>query len=100
MEVKKQRKLVCPVCGAEMNTVSRYDVEIDICNKCHGVWLDRGELNKIVDSVSGIYDNLAKYLPDDTKYQITKEENPNEGISYYQEENDDVNYLKKIFEID
>ncbi len=29
----------------------RYDVEIDICPKCKGVWLDKGELEKIVERV-------------------------------------------------
>lgn len=92
MEVKEQRKLICPICGGEMKTVSRYDVEIDICKQCKGIWLDRGELNKIVNSVSSIYDNLREILPDDTIYQIKKEQ-PDEP-DY------DKDYLKKIFEID
>ncbi len=29
-------------------TVIRYEVEIDVCPRCRGVWLDRGELDKII----------------------------------------------------
>ena len=102
MEVTEQRKLTCPVCGGEMRTVSRYDVEIDICNKCQGVWLDRGELNKIVDSVSAIYDNLHAFLPDDTAYQLKKNLEEEEGSTLVDryDEDYDKNYLKKIFELD
>lgn len=101
MEVNNQRKLCCPVCGGEMRTVSRYDVEIDICNNCKGVWLDRGELNKIVNSVSAIYDSLHESLPDDTLYQKKKEMETNQDgqlVDRYDPDYD-KNYLKKIFEI-
>lgn len=41
----------CPVCK-EINLVisTRDGVEIDYCPECRGVWLDRGELDKIIDS--------------------------------------------------
>ena len=39
----------CPVDGAELTMAERQGVEIDYCPKCRGVWLDRGELDKIID---------------------------------------------------
>ncbi len=39
----------CPVDGAELVMADRHGVEIDYCPKCRGVWLDRGELDKIID---------------------------------------------------
>jgi Zn-finger nucleic acid-binding protein len=39
----------CPVDGAELKMMDRQGVEIDYCPKCRGVWLDRGELDKIID---------------------------------------------------
>lgn len=40
----------CPVCVQTTLTVSdRQGVEIDFCPKCRGVWLDRGELDKILE---------------------------------------------------
>ncbi|MDA8096752.1 MAG: hypothetical protein C4575_01135 [Desulforudis sp.] len=39
----------CPACDAELRMTDRQGVEIDYCPKCRGVWLDRGELDKIVE---------------------------------------------------
>lgn len=41
--------MLCPNCQAEMKEVNRQGVLIDICTQCHGVWLDRGELNKLLE---------------------------------------------------
>ena len=41
--------LTCPNDGSEMQEVSREGVLIDICPQCQGVWLDRGELDKLVE---------------------------------------------------
>ena len=40
--------LQCPVCGTAMREIERFGVMIDICPSCKGVWLDRGELDKII----------------------------------------------------
>jgi Zn-finger nucleic acid-binding protein len=39
----------CPVDGETLQIAERTGVEIDYCPKCRGVWLDRGELDKIID---------------------------------------------------
>ena len=40
----------CPVCKSVNLTMSdRQGVEIDYCPECRGVWLDRGELDKIIE---------------------------------------------------
>lgn len=43
----------CPVCN-EVNLVmsERQGIEIDYCPQCRGVWLDRGELDKIIERSS------------------------------------------------
>jgi len=41
----------CPKDGAEMDHVVRHGVEIDHCPQCGGVWLDRGELEKVLEAV-------------------------------------------------
>jgi Zn-finger nucleic acid-binding protein len=43
----------CPVCKTERLVMTeRQGIEIDYCPKCRGVWLDRGELDKIVERSS------------------------------------------------
>ena len=40
----------CPVCTDEQLVISsREGIEIDHCPQCRGVWLDRGELDKIIE---------------------------------------------------
>jgi len=39
----------CPNDGATLTMSERGGVEIDYCPECRGVWLDRGELDKILD---------------------------------------------------
>ena len=43
----------CPVDGETLVMADRSGVEIDYCPKCRGVWLDRGELDKIIDRSVG-----------------------------------------------
>lgn len=40
----------CPICPEESLVMAdRQGIEIDYCPKCRGVWLDRGELDKIIE---------------------------------------------------
>ncbi len=41
--------LMCPNDDAAMQTMERGGVQFDMCPTCRGVWLDRGELDKIVE---------------------------------------------------
>ncbi|MBU4436331.1 MAG: zf-TFIIB domain-containing protein [bacterium] len=40
--------LMCPNCDGSMQAVQRAGVEFDMCPQCRGVWLDRGELEKLM----------------------------------------------------
>ena len=40
--------LMCPNDSASMTTVERAGVQFDMCPQCRGVWLDRGELEKLM----------------------------------------------------
>lgn len=40
----------CPVCKeTDLTMSSRQNIEIDYCPQCRGVWLDRGELDKLIE---------------------------------------------------
>ena len=41
--------MLCPIDGETLVMTERSGVEIDYCPKCRGVWLDRGELDKIIE---------------------------------------------------
>lgn len=55
----------CPVDGTTLAMTTREGVEIDYCPKCRGVWLDRGELDKIIEKegASAAPNNAQGYAP-------------------------------------
>ena len=47
----------CPRCETALSISDRQGIEIDFCPQCRGVWLDRGELDKIVERASRFADD-------------------------------------------
>jgi Zn-finger nucleic acid-binding protein len=43
----------CPIDQTDLQMTERQGIEIDYCPKCRGVWLDRGELDKIIERNMG-----------------------------------------------
>ena len=48
--------LTCPKCGGRMRSYERNGVTIDQCADCRGVFLDRGELERLVDAEGSYYE--------------------------------------------
>lgn len=44
-----QQSMLCPACRVPLSMSERQGVEIDFCPQCRGVWLDRGELDKLIE---------------------------------------------------
>lgn len=51
----------CPSCNETLAMAERQGVEIDYCPKCRGVWLDKGELDKIIEK------SLEQQTPDQSQ---------------------------------
>jgi Zn-finger nucleic acid-binding protein len=49
----------CPVDSVDLIMSERSGVEIDYCPQCRGVWLDRGELDKIIDRAADSFGGAA-----------------------------------------
>ena len=64
--------MLCPVCHVGLAMTDRQGVEIDYCPQCRGVWLDRGELDKIIErSAAGMTPPpmaAPSYRPDRAHY--------------------------------
>ncbi|HEX9253065.1 MAG TPA: zf-TFIIB domain-containing protein [Ignavibacteriaceae bacterium] len=70
---KEGKKMNCPVCSNTSLVISeRQGVEIDYCPKCRGVWLDRGELDKIIERTNEVYDNEKPQNYEDRNYENKK----------------------------
>lgn len=52
MTDRQAPNMLCPVCNVSLVMSERQNVEIDYCPQCRGVWLDRGELDKIIERVA------------------------------------------------
>lgn len=50
----------CPVCKVPLTMSDRQGVEIDYCPRCRGVWLDRGEIDKIIEREVAAYGPLSQ----------------------------------------
>ncbi len=61
----------CPVDNETLVMADRSGVEIDYCPKCRGVWLDRGELDKILERAAG----SAAPAPQATPVSLQRPEN-------------------------
>lgn len=44
--------MLCPNCKTSLAIAERSRIEIDYCPTCRGLWLDRGELDKLIDASS------------------------------------------------
>jgi hypothetical protein len=66
----------CPICSETNLVISeRQGVEIDYCPKCRGVWLDRGELDKIIERSNDVFDNEKPKNYNDIRYDDKKYDN-------------------------
>jgi uncharacterized protein len=67
----------CPTDGTLLTIADRSGIEIDWCPTCRGVWLDRGELDKIIDRTAAELggggrsrdDDDRRYRDDDRRYR-------------------------------
>lgn len=74
--------LMCPNCQTGMKEITRESVLIDMCPTCHGVWLDRGELQKLLEvnqrELNAAYEPVRQ--PQQQTYQADyKHHNPYHG---------------------
>jgi Zn-finger nucleic acid-binding protein len=52
--------MVCPTCQQTLLMTDRQGVEIDYCPKCRGIWLDRGELEKLIEKSVAVSDSIPR----------------------------------------
>ena len=58
----------CPNCNTTLLITDRQGIEIDYCPNCRGIWLDRGELDKILERSATHYASKANYESDYKRY--------------------------------
>jgi uncharacterized protein len=64
----------CPNCNETLVMSERNGVEIDYCPKCRGIWLDKGELDKIIEKAGEHYSKRENYERDHKNYHYGDED--------------------------
>ena len=65
----------CPIDGTELRISERQGIEIDYCPKCRGIWLDRGELDKLLE-------RSAQLAGTEAPARVTSEREPRRDRDY------------------
>ncbi|MBZ4218712.1 MAG: zf-TFIIB domain-containing protein [Chlorobium sp.] len=73
----------CPSCNADLLLSERQGIEIDYCPSCRGVWLDKGELDKVIERSAA---EFTRSRPRESYQEYRKEE------SHHGHDNDDHDY--------
>lgn len=82
----------CPNCNLNLEMADRNGVEIDYCPDCRGVWLDRGELDKIIaHSLRNFKDT-----PSDEGYR--QKHNYSDNINYGHKKKKRDSFLGDLFD--
>ncbi|MDX5366508.1 MAG: zf-TFIIB domain-containing protein [Alphaproteobacteria bacterium] len=81
----------CPVDNETLVMSDRHGVEIDYCPKCRGVWLDRGELDKIIER-SAPQPEMPQAAPRDPRHDDRQGQAP-----YYRKKKRE-SFLSEIFD--
>jgi len=100
----------CPNCAETLVMTERQGVEIDYCPKCRGVWLDKGELDKIIEKSSAAEagQNLKQY-DEKRNRQYNDDDDDDEGGFFNRNRRNDNNenpnrrrggFLGNLFDFD
>ncbi|MES2650665.1 MAG: zf-TFIIB domain-containing protein [Bacteroidota bacterium] len=65
----------CPSCNETLLMTEKRGVEIDYCPNCRGIWLDRGELEKIMENAADHYSKKDNYEKDYKSYEYNQYDN-------------------------
>lgn len=103
----------CPIDGETLLMTSREGVEIDYCPRCRGIWLDRGELDKILERADPVSASGATTRVDTKSTRPKRERDDDDDDddnddrkrskrtsrdSPYRKRKDHVSFIKDIFD--
>ena len=86
----------CPTCNVNLVMTDRSGIEIDYCPDCRGVWLDRGELDKIIErSAPAAPQQQQQQPPQQQQQHQYQQSNQNYSDRRHYSKDDDYRYKKK-----
>lgn len=93
----------CPICNVDLQMTERQGVEIDYCPQCRGVWLDRGELDKIIEKSTSFNPvperRMAEMPPMNNNHQSHYDHhNDHKGYGYGHKKHKREGFLGELFD--
>ena len=88
--------LMCPNDNAAMQTLERGGVQFDMCPTCRGVWLDRGELDKIVER--SVPEQAPRHRPQPSYAQHGGQSHSGYGHGYGKPQKRKKSFFEEIFD--
>ena len=79
--------MICPRCNNNLTMSNKNGVEIDFCPNCRGIWLDKGELEKIIERENSMINQGNRFAfddddDDDDHHQKRHNQHPSYGDSH------------------
>lgn len=88
----------CPNCNETLVMTERNQIEIDYCPSCRGVWLDKGELDKMLNYVS---QNTSYQYPDEQNFGKPGKYDPYKNAQHgYNKPHKKRSFLGDLFDFD
>lgn len=89
----------CPACNTELKMADRQGIEIDYCPQCRGVWLDRGELDKIIERSNAVFSERKREYDDDDDDRY-KEHRHDRDHHYHPQHRKRKSFFGEMFDFD
>jgi Zn-finger nucleic acid-binding protein len=89
--------LVCPKCHGRMRTYERSGVTLDQCTECRGIFLDRGELEHLVEAEQGWQRSHAAPRERDYEYERERDRGPRMPFPFGDRDDDDDDYDRRRY---
>lgn len=89
----------CPACkDSTLSMTERQGVEIDYCPRCRGVWLDRGELDKIIEKSASSSEALGNPAPTLAQNHQTQQSGSFHQQPHYKGYKRKKSFLEELFD--
>lgn len=94
--------LTCPKCTADMRSYERNGVTVDQCGDCRGIFLDRGELERLIDAEAAFHSNQEpqreERRPEPQRYDERKHDTDERHYGSYGKKKKRSSFLSELFD--
>lgn len=90
----------CPACQVTLQIADRQGIEIDYCPQCRGVWLDRGELDRLIDRSVGEGGSSSGRVNDSGSHYAAGDRERSDQERYHGQSGRRESWLSRLLDFD